>query len=144
MKTIGWRYLAVVTALFLAFAVNSHLGTTASGSDIKWTYRSFVSGYPVTMFFGLIFWHIAARKTPASLLFRIAAGMIVFLPLTLLLVWTFWLAGFGDAFISTVQHLGIAAISTSFMAFSYLLFHRSIRFAWVNVISLGGFAALEA
>ncbi len=143
MGIIIWRILSAVTALLLAFLILFFYGAIGYGSGIEWTYEIIVLGYPITVIFGFIFWHLSTRNYPAASLFRISAWVVFLLPLLLLISWTLWIAGFGDAFISTLKHVALAIIPTFFVMLAYLIFYRSIRFAWVNVFFLGSIAVLQ-
>ena len=139
-----WRIFAVVTALSLAFLVMFFYGAIGYGSGIDWTYEVFVLTYPGTVLFGLLFWHRSTRSRPAASLFRASALITFFLPPLLLISWTGWIAGFGDAFVSTLNHLALAAVPTILIISAYLIFYRSIRFAWMNVLFLGSITMLQA
>ncbi len=139
-----WRILAVVTALLLAFLITFFYGAVGYGSGIGWTYKVVVLGYPGTVIMGLIFWHRSIRSSSAAALFRVSAWIIFLLPLFLLIGWTGWVAGLGDAFVSTLSHLALAALPAILVVSAYLIFYHSIRFAWINVIFLGSIAVLQA
>jgi len=143
MKNLAWRILAVVTAFLLAFLVIFFYGAIGYGSGIGWTYEVVVLAYPGTVILGLIFWHRSIRRRPAASLFRASAWITFLLPPLLLIGWTGWVAGFGDAFVSTLNHLALAAIPGILVVFAYLIFYRSIRFAWINVLLLSAVAVLQ-
>ncbi len=139
-----WRVVAMVTSLLIAFLVMIFYGAIGYGSGIGWTYEVVVLAYPGIVFIGLVFWHRSTQKRPAAPLFRASAWITFLLPALLLIGWTGWIAGFGDAFISTINHIFLAAIPVLLIIFAYIIFFQSIRFAWVNVIFLGAIALLQA
>jgi len=139
-----WRIIAVLTALLLAFLVMFFYGAIGYGSGIGWTYEVVVLAYPGTVILGLIFWHRSIRKRPAASVFRTSAWVTFLLPPLLLIGWTGWIAGFGEAFVSTLNHLALAAFPAVLIVSAYLIFCRSIRFAWMNVLVLGSIAVLQA
>lgn len=139
-----WRIVAVVTALLLAFLVMFFYGAIGYGSGIGWTYEVVVLAYPGTVILGLIFWHRSIRSRPAASLFRASAWITFLLPPLLLIGWTGWVAGFSEAFVSTLNHLALAAFPAVLIVSAYLIFYRSIRFAWMNVLVLGSIAVLQA
>jgi len=143
MKTLVWRILAVVTTLFLVFLAVFFYGSIGYGSGIDWTYEVVVLTYHWTVIIGLIFWHQSTRRRPAAPLFRISAWITFLLPALLLIGWTGWVAGFGDAFVSTLNHVGLAAVPAALVIFAYLIFYRSIRFAWMNVLLLSAVVVLQ-
>jgi len=142
-KAIVWRILAAVTALLLAFLILFFYGAIGYGSSIEWTYEIIVLGYSVTVIIGLIFWHLSTKNYPVASLFRISAWIIFLLPWLLLISWTVWVSGLGDAFVSTLKHMALALVPAFFVLLAYLVFYRSIRFAWVNVFFLGSIAVLQ-
>ena len=139
-----WRIIATISALFLAFLGMLFYGAIGYGSDIGWTYEIVVLAYPGIVFMGLVFWHRSTQRCPAAPLFRASAWITFLLPALLLIGWTGWVAGFGNAFISTMNHVALAAIPVALIIFTYLIFFQSIRFAWMNVIFLGSIAVLQA
>lgn len=119
-------------------------GAMGYGSGIEWTYKVVVLGYPGTIILGLIFWHRSIWSRPTAALFRISAWIFFLLPPLLLIGWTGWVAGFGDVFVSTLSHLALAALPAVLFVSAYLIFYRSNRFAWINVVFLGSIAVLQA
>jgi len=142
MKII-WRILATFTALLLAFLILFFYGAIGYGSGIEWAYEIIVLGYSITVIIGLIFWHLSTKNYPVASLFRISAWIIFLLPLLLLISWTVWVSGLDDAFVSTLKHMALALIPAFFVLLAYLVFYRSIRFAWVNIFFLGSIAVLQ-
>ncbi len=140
---LAWRIIAALTALFLALLFLYFYGAIGYGSGIGWTYEVVVLAYPGTAVIGLLFRHGSTRGRPAAPLFRVSAWITLLLPALLLIGWTGWVAGFGMAFVSTLNHLALAAIPGILVVFAYLIFFHSIRFAWINVVFLGIIAVLQ-
>jgi hypothetical protein len=133
MKGMLWRLVATGTTLLLALTVGFSYGGMVSGDGIGWTYEVLVMTYPLVFLVGLGLWRRGIAGRPAAPLFRLGAWMAFLLSPLLLVAWAGWGVGFGEAFLEMARHLLLAAVPSALLLVAYLIFFRSVRFAWLNV-----------